>query len=172
MARILIVGGGERGRWLAGRLGEQGHASRILTRDESGRAAIEAVGAQCWIGTPDRLGTLIGALEGVGIACWLLGCAAGGEEDVRALHEVRLRSFMVKTIDTTIRGVLYEAAGTVPAEVLAGGARIAAEVAERNEIPLQLLRVDPAERERWREEALGAVGAILSIKSLKVDLDS
>ncbi len=165
MARVLIVGGGERGRWLAGRLGEQGHAARIVTRDEGGRAAIEAVGAQCWIGTPDRLGTLIGALDGVSVACWLLGCASGPDEQARALHDVRLRSFMVKTIDTTIRGVLYEAAGTVPAEVLSGGAQIAEEVAARNEIPLQLLRADPAERERWRMEALGAIGAILPIKS-------
>lgn len=165
MARVLIVGGGERGRWLAGRLGEQGHAARIVTRDERGRAAIEAAGAQCWIGTPDRLGTLIGALEGVSVACWLLGCASGPAEQVRALHDVRWHSFMVKTIDTTIKGVIYEAAGTAPAEALAGGAQIAQEVAARNEIPLRLLRADPAERERWRMEALGALSAILSIKS-------
>ncbi len=162
MARILIVGGGQRGRWLAGRLGEQGHASRIVTRHESGRAAIEDAGAQCWIGTPDRLGTLIGALDGVTIACWLLGCATGTEEEVRALHDLRLHSFMVKAIDTTIRGVLYEAAGTVPAEMLAGGAQIAAQVAARNEIPLQLLRADPAKREPWRTEACAAVQALLS----------
>jgi hypothetical protein len=165
MARVLIVGGGERGRWLAGRLGEQGLASRIVTREEGGRTAIEAVGAQCWIGTPDRLGTLIGALDGVSVACWLLGCASGSPEDVRALHDARWHSFMVKTIDTTIKGVIYEAAGTVSAEVLDGGVRIAVEVAARNEIPLQLLRADPAERERWRVEALGALSAILPLKS-------
>ncbi len=162
MARILILGGGQRGRWLASRLGEQGHASRIITRDESGRAGIEEAGAQCWIGTPDRLGTLIGALDGVTIACWLLGCATGGEEEVRALHGLRLHSFMVKAIDTTIRGVIYEAAGSVPAGVLAGGARVAAQVAAHNEIPLRLLKADPAEREAWRAEASAAVAALLS----------
>lgn len=161
MARILIVGGGERGMWLAGNLGEHGHATRILTRDEGRRPEIESLGAQCFIGTPDRLGTMIGALDGVTIACWLLGCAGGEEEQVRALHDLRLRSFMVKTIDTTIRGVLYEAAGTVPAEVLASGAQIATEVAERNQIPLAVLRSDPAQAESWRPEALGAVEALL-----------
>lgn len=161
MARILIVGGGERGRWLAARLGEEGHATRILTRAEEGRAAIERAGAECWIGTPDRLGTLIGALEGVAIACWLLGCASGPAEEVQALHGLRLRSFMVKAIDTTIRGVVYEAAGTLPNSMLAAGAQIATEVATRNEIPLELLRVDPADEERWRAQALHAVGALL-----------
>ncbi len=47
VARILIVGGGCRGRcWLSDLIG-QGHAVRITTRGESGRAAIEATGAEC-----------------------------------------------------------------------------------------------------------------------------
>jgi hypothetical protein len=163
VARILILGGGERGIWLAEKLGEQGHASRILTRQEDRRAAIERAGAQCFIGDPDRLGTLVGALDGVTIACWLLGCARGEEEQVRTLHDLRLRSFMVKTIDTTIRGVLYEAAGTVPGQVLEAGAQIATEVAERNQIPLAVLRCNPADRERWRAKALGAVESLLTV---------
>lgn len=161
MARILIVGGGQRGMWFAGKLGEQGHATRILTRDERRRSEIESLGAQCAIGTPDRLGTMIGALDGVTIACWLLGCAAGEQEQVRALHDLRLRSFMVKSVDTTIRGVIYEAAGTVPAKMLASGAQIAAEVAEQNQIPLAVLRSDPAQAQIWRSEALGAVESLL-----------
>lgn len=161
MARILVVGGGQRGRWLAERLGEEGHATRVLTRTEQGRAAIERAGAECWIGTPDRLGTLVGALEGVTIACWLLGCASGPEEQTQALHGLRLRSFMVKTIDTTIRGVVYEAAGTLAASLLAGGSRIASEVARQNQIPLELLRSNPADRGRWRGEAVAAIATLL-----------
>jgi hypothetical protein len=161
MARVLIVGGGERGRWLASSVVRQGHAARVLTRKEGNRQAIEQVGAQCWIGTPDRLGTLIGALDGVTIACWLLGCATGEEDQVRALHDLRLRSFVIKAIDTTIRGIVYEAAGSVPAQVLAGGAHIAGQVAERNQIPLRVLTADPADREEWRKQALGAVEGLL-----------
>lgn len=155
------MGGGQRGRWLAERLGAEGHATRVLTRTEQGRAAIERVGAECWIGTPDRLGTLVGALDGVTVACWLLGCATGSEEEVQALHGLRLRSFMVKAIDTTIRGVVYEAAGTLPASMLAGGRRIASEVAQQNQIPLELLQSDPADPERWRAEAVTAIASLL-----------
>ncbi len=68
VARILLIGGGARGRALGGELTALGHAVRITTRTEAGRAAIEAVGAECWIGTPDRIATLRYALEGVTIA--------------------------------------------------------------------------------------------------------
>jgi hypothetical protein len=165
MARILIVGGGSRGQWLASRLGEDGHATRILTRSEDRREEIERSGAECYIGTPDRLGTLIGALESVTIACWLLGCASGPKEEVQALHDLRWRSFMVKTIDTTVRGVLYEASGTLPPEMLRNGAQIASEVASQNRIPLMLLEAHPAERDRWREEATTAIGRLLSLNA-------
>lgn len=163
MARILIVGGGERGRWLASQLLHQGHAARILTRQESNRQAIESIGAQCSIGTPDLLGTLIGALDGVTIACWLLGCATGSQEQVEALHDLRLRSFLVKAIDTTIRGIVYEAAGSLPQALLSGGAQIATEVAQQNQIPLKLLTADPAQHQQWREQALAAVAALLQV---------
>ncbi len=91
---------------------------RVTTRAESGRAAIEAAGAECWIGTPERLGTLRAALENVTIACWLLATAAGAEDEVRALHGSRLEFFLGQSIDTTVRGFVYEAAG-----MSGGGAR-------------------------------------------------
>jgi uncharacterized protein YbjT (DUF2867 family) len=162
MARILIVGGGERGLWLVSRLGERGHTARVLTRGGDRRQAIEAAGAECRLGDPDRLGTLIGALEGVTIACWLLGCASGEQRQVAALHDLRLRSFLTKTIDTTVRGVVYEAAGTLPSQLLQDGARIASEVTRRNEIPLAVLRADPADRSLWRDEALAAIECLLA----------
>ncbi len=77
VARILIVAGGCRGRRLARDLVGEGHAVRVTTRTEAGRAAIEATGAECWIGTPERLGTLRAALESVTIVCWLLGTVSG-----------------------------------------------------------------------------------------------
>jgi uncharacterized protein YbjT (DUF2867 family) len=162
MARILIVGGGARGRGLACALTEQGHAVRILTRTEQGREAIERAGAECWIGDPDRLGTLIGALSGVTIACWLLGCASGPDQQVAELHDLRLRSFMVKAIDTTIKGVLYEAAGSVRAPVLQRGAEIARDVAGQNRIPLAVLDVDPAQAQPWRAQATAEIERMLA----------
>ncbi|MEA2299335.1 MAG: hypothetical protein QOF77_2271, partial [Solirubrobacteraceae bacterium] len=55
---MLIVAGGCRGRALGRRLAGAGHAVRITTRTEAGRAGIEAAGAECYIGTPDRIASL------------------------------------------------------------------------------------------------------------------
>ena len=120
MARILIVGGGCRGRRFAERMVEQGHAVRATTRGEAGRAAIEDTGAECWIGTPDRLATLRGALANVTVACWMLACARGSEQEIAPLHASRLQFFLSQAIDTTARGLIYDA-WVVPGG--AGGAR-------------------------------------------------
>jgi hypothetical protein len=162
VARILIVAGGCRGRRLAAELVGEGHAARISTRTETGRAAIEATGAECWIGTPERLGTLRAALESVTIVCWLLGTAAGGEDEVRALHASRLEFFLGQVIDTTVRGFVYEAAGSVPREALAGGERIVRALGERNVIPVGVLRVDPRDPDAWLEDAKTEIEVLLA----------
>lgn len=161
MARILIVGGGCRGRELAAGLIEEGHAVRITTRSEVGRAAIEEVGAECWVGTPDRLATLRGALEGVTVLCWLLASASGPEEALEALHGPRLRFFLTQAIDTTVRGVVYES-GTEPDGPAAAGVGAAREIVERNAIPAAFLRADPSERAGWLEQAREAVSSLIS----------
>jgi uncharacterized protein YbjT (DUF2867 family) len=161
VARLLIIGGGCRGLGLARELVRDGHAARIVTRGDEGRPAIERAGAECWIGDPDRLGTLRDALEGVTIACWLLGAARGAEEQLRALHGSRLKAFLEQAIDSTMRGFLYEAAGTVGAATLAAGEQTAVGVAARNAIPLVVLRADPRDGEAWQRDALLAVGALL-----------
>jgi hypothetical protein len=166
VARILIVAGGCRGRRLAGDLIGEGHAVRVTTRTEAGRAAIEAMGAECWIGTPERLGTLRAALESVTIVCWLLGTVTGDEDEVRALHGSRLEFFLGQVIDTTVRGFVYEATGVagadaVSADVFAGGERVVRRVAERNEIPTAFLRADVADSDDWQTEARAAVDVLL-----------
>ena len=148
VARILIVAGGCRGRQLAGGLVGEGHAVRVTTRNESGRAAIEATGAECWIGTPERLGTLRAALESVTIVCWLLGTSLA-EEVLRALHASRLEFFLGQVIDTTVRGFVYETSGTVPGDALVEGERIVRMVAERNAIPTAFIGADPRGPEIW-----------------------
>jgi hypothetical protein len=140
MARILIVGGGCRGRRLAGELVGEGHLLRITTRGEDRRAAIESYGAECLIATPMRVGTLRPALEGVTLACWLLAGASGSEQEVRALHGSRLELFLRQLIDTTVRGFVYDASpGLLPGALLAGGQRTLRAVAERNAIPASVL---------------------------------
>ena len=136
-------------------MAEQGHSLRATTRSEHGRAAIEACGAECWIGTPDRLATLRGALENVTIACWMLAAAHGQPEEVAALHSSRLQFFLTQAIDTTVRGFVYDAwpvgAGGVCPEVLAGGERIVRSLTQLNAIPVAVL-----DAEAWGEGGGGA----------------
>jgi hypothetical protein len=162
VARILMIAGGARGRALAAELLAEGHAVRITTRAETGREAIEAVGAECWIGTPDRVATLRYALEGVTLACWLLGNACGEPDEVAALHGSRLEFFLGQTIDTTVRGLLYEAAGSVDGALLAAGRELIGERAAYNAIPLRVLDADPRDRGRWLEQARTAVQSLLA----------
>jgi hypothetical protein len=162
VARILIVGGGCRGRRLAAAMVDEGHAVRVSTRAEAGRAAIEAAGAECWIGTPDRLATMRGALESVTIVCWLLGCAVGPAPELRALHGTRLEFFLTQAIDTTVRGFVYEARGApASAELLRDGERIVRALAERNAIPTAFVTADPDDVEGWLADAREAVQSLL-----------
>jgi hypothetical protein len=162
MARVLIIAGGARGRALGGGLVAQGHAVRITTRGESGRDAIEAIGAECWIGTPDRVATLRYALDNVTLACWLLGNACGAAGAVAALHSSRLEFFLSQTIDTTVRGLIYEAAGSIEAPTLEAGRRLIHERAQFNAIPLRVLDADPSDERLWLAQARAAVGELLA----------
>jgi len=139
----------------------EGHAVRVTTRTEAGRAAIEATGAECWIGTPERLATLRAALESVTIVCWLLGTAAGEGEALRALHASRLEFFLGQVIDTTVRGFVYEAAGTVPSEALTEGERIVQALGERNVIPVAVLGADPLDTGVWLDAAHAEIDVLL-----------
>ena len=187
MARILIVGGGCRGRALAAQMVGEGHAVRITTRTEAGRSAIEATGAECFVGTPDRLATLRAALESVTIACWLMGTASGDPQHLRALHSSRLRFFLAQVIDTTVRGFLYEASGSeaprskasgsegprsrasgteaprsnVSRELLAAGEEIVRALGQRNAIPVAILADDPGDSGAWLAGARDALDALL-----------
>ena len=161
--RVLIVGGGCRGLELARELIAEGHAARCVTRTEDGRSAIEAAGGECWVGTPDVIGSLRYALENVTLLFWLLGTASGDEEKVAALHGSRLRMMLEKTTDTTVRGVIYEAAGTVGEPLLASGVAEMELAREKNAIPFALLRSDPrGARDAWLAEAQQAISGLLA----------
>jgi uncharacterized protein YbjT (DUF2867 family) len=127
VARVLIVACGCRGQALARELVEAGHAVRGTTRNGDRVADIAAAGAEPYLGDPDRIGTLMEALAGVTIVCWLLG----GIPDVD-LHGGRLRMLFEKLVDTPVRGVVYERA-------LPEGEAIARDAAGRWRIPVEIL---------------------------------
>jgi hypothetical protein len=109
-----------------------------------------------------RLATLRGALDRVAVACWMLGTASGQREELEDLFGPRLELFMTQAIDTTVRGIVYEAAGTVPARVLAAGEHAARTIAERNSIPFVAITADPLDPGAWLAEAAAAVDTLLA----------
>jgi uncharacterized protein YbjT (DUF2867 family) len=158
MARVLIVGCGGRGQALARTLVAAGHTVRGTTRDPRRFAAIEAAGAEPYLGDPDRIATLMDGLVATTIVCWLMGSAAGDPEKVRELHGGRLRMLTEKLVDTPVRGLVYEASGSVPFAWRQEGELIARAARATWNIPLEVL---DAACEDWVAAASGAVGRLL-----------
>ena len=161
MARVLIVGCGCRGQSLARRLIEDGHAVRGTTRDSAKFAAIEAAGAEGVTADPYRLATMIGELDGITVACWLLGSAQGPRDELEALHGPRLKSFLHTLIDTHVRGCVYEAAGSVDADLLAGGVEIGRRAGETHPLPFEPIAVPPDDLDAWLDAASAAVARVI-----------
>ena len=160
MARVLIVGCGGRGQALARELLAAGHAVRGTTRDPTRAAVIAALGAEPYLGDPDRIATLMDALAGVTVVAWLLGSAGGA--GASELHAGRLRMLCEKLVDTHVRGLVYEGAGSLPDEVLAGGAEIVRRAAATWNIPVEVLSVDPSSCDEWTAAAVAAVERLLA----------
>jgi nucleoside-diphosphate-sugar epimerase len=157
MARVLIVGCGCRGRRLARRLGAEGYAVRGTTRHPSRAPDIEAAGAEAAVADPDRLATLVPGLADVSAVCWLLATAEGARE----LHGTRLRTLLERLVDTPVRGVVYEAAGSVDAGLLAAGAAITREASVRWRIPVEVVDEDPSFHAQWEAAMAAAVRRVL-----------
>jgi uncharacterized protein YbjT (DUF2867 family) len=160
--RCLIVGCGCRGRALAAVLIGERHAVRGTSRDPSRVPALEAAGIEAFTADPDRVGTVVPALQQVSVACLLLGSAAGDQEQIAALHGPRLEMLLEKMIDTTVRGVVYEAAGTVAPDVLERGREVVSVMCRRSRIPYALIDVEPAEHRAWLRAAEAAVARVIA----------
>lgn len=146
MARALIVGCGCRGRELGAALLEQGWAVRGTSRREEGLAAIEAAGIEPALADPDRPATLLELVEDVAVVHWLLGSATGDPEDVAAIHGSRLERLLEHLVETPVRRFVYEAFGSVDADVLDRGAAIVERAAQTWHIPLEVQRSPEVQR--------------------------
>ena len=162
MARCLIIGCGCRGRSLGRELIAAGHAVRGTTRDPTRAAEIEAIGAEAVVGDPDVIATLARSLDHVSVACVLLGSADGSAERLAALHGTRLEMLLTRMLDTTVRGIVYEAAGSVDRALLDAGAELVRERCEDSRIPFALLDADPGDASAWVSAAVRAVDRVLT----------
>jgi hypothetical protein len=158
LARVLIVGCGCRGRALGAALGGSGHAVRGTSRSPARVLELEEVGIEGVVADPDRLASLVPALAGVTVVFWLMGSA----DDSSDVHGPRLRSLMEHLVDTPVRGLVYESAGTAEAALLERGASIVREASLTWHIPVEIVNADPAVREAWLEAMTAAVIRVLS----------
>ena len=147
--RALLVGGGRPGLELTRRLTADGHAVRFVSRHEGFRDEIEAAGGEFYLGDPDRIGSLRYGLDNVTVLLWLMGRAPAGD-----LHGSRLTMMMERTIDTTVRGMVYE--GTE------AGAAVVERMAAYNEIPFSILHADRDDPEAWVTAVLAEIDGVLA----------
>jgi hypothetical protein len=144
-----MIGGGRPGLELTRRLSADGHAVRFVTRNEAFAPEIEAAGGEAYIGDPDRIGSLRYGLDNVTILLWLLGPVPDGD-----LHGSRLTMMMERTIDTTVRGVIYEGTPEGAAEV--------ERMAAYNEIPYAILDTPRSDEDAWVSAILAEIDGVLA----------
>ena len=156
MARVLIIGCGCRGLALARALPE--HAVRGTSRSSERVAELETAGVEGVLADPDRLGTLVRALDGVSVVCWLMGTA----QDSPGVHGDRLQTLMEHLVDTPVRGFVYEAAGSADPELLERGAQIVREASETWHMRVEVVSADPAAHDAWLRAMKEAVERTLS----------
>jgi len=109
---------------------------------------------------PDRLATLMPQLAGTTVVCWLMGSAEGEAEAVEALHGPRLKTLLERLVDSGVRGLVYEGAGTVPAAMLVEGAEEVRLAGATWRMPAEVVLAEPGTPD-WVAEMRAAVQRVL-----------
>jgi nucleoside-diphosphate-sugar epimerase len=138
VARALIVGCGCRGRALGKQLLAEGWAVRGTSRSEEGVMAIEAAGIEGALADPAAPSTVLDLVGDVAAVYWLLGSSVGSAENLGAIHGARLERLLERLVETPARHFVYEASGSVDAEILERGSAIVRAAGERWRIPITI----------------------------------
>jgi nucleoside-diphosphate-sugar epimerase len=162
VARALIVGCGCRGRELGTQLAELGWQVRGTGRSAESLGPIDAAGIEPAEADPDRPGGILDLCADVAVVVWLLGSAEGGAEALSALHGPRLERLLEKLVDTPVRGFVYERAGSVAPDLLAGGRGIVERAAETWRIPVAFLS-SGRDQPGWAVKSAGVVAGLLAV---------
>ena len=124
-------------------------------------AAVAAAGFEGVRADPDRVATLMPLLSGTTVVCWLMGSAAGEADAVEALHGPRLKTLLERLVDSGVRGLVYEGAGTAPAAVLVEGAEEVRLAGATWRMPVEVVLAAPGTPD-WVTEMGAAVGRVLA----------
>ena len=134
---------------------------RGTTRRARAVQSIAATGAEGVVADPDALATLVPQLAGVSVVCWLLGSASG--PSAAGLHGARLASLLEHIVDTPVRGLVYQAAGSVPDDLLAAGEGLVTQAGERWQLRVRTVRTDPSRHPVWLAAMTEAVAEVLRV---------
>jgi hypothetical protein len=139
---------------------DAGHPVRATSRDADRRAAAAALGTEAVEADPYRVATLMPHMANTSAMVWLMGSARG--DDVEALHRTRLQTVLERLVDTPVRGMVYEAAGSLPRELLEEGAASVRAARDRWLMPVEVVEEDPSDHQRWAGAMVGAVERLLA----------
>ncbi|MDX6627359.1 MAG: hypothetical protein QOE56_2348 [Solirubrobacterales bacterium] len=162
MARALIVGCGCRGRLLGERLVAAGWAVRGTSRFDEKLAAVFEAGIDPALADPAQPGTVLDLVGDVAVVYYLLGSAQGTPELLEAIHGPRLTALLEKLVDTPVRGVVYEAAGSLDPDLLAAGAEIVRAAGRTWRIPHEIVTSNPEDPDQWAEQTANLALRLLS----------
>jgi hypothetical protein len=101
-------------------------------------------------------------LEGVSVVVWPLGSATGTDEEIEAVHSTRLATLLTKLVDSGVRGLVYEATGSVRGDLLRKGAAEVRRAGEWFRMPVEVVEHDPADHDGWLGDMSAAVDRILA----------
>jgi uncharacterized protein YbjT (DUF2867 family) len=160
VARVLIVGCGCRGEALARDLIALGHPVRGTTRDPARAEELDAAGIEPVVADPYRLATLMPHVANTSVMCWLMAGATG--DDVEALHRTRLQTVLERLVDSPVRGMVYEAAGSLAPELLREGAAAVRKASATWSMPFAIVDAAPVGGDAWRAAMVAGVESVLS----------
>lgn len=147
---------------LGERLLAEGWAVRGTSRHAEGLAAIESAGIEPALADPERPGTLLELVGDVAVVFLLLGSAQGTADDLAAIHGPRLERLLEHLVDTPVRGVAYEASGSVEPAVLEAGAELLRTASRTWRIPVAVVEAESKIPATWSEEMVDVALGLLS----------
>jgi uncharacterized protein YbjT (DUF2867 family) len=136
-----------------------GHPVRGTTRDAARVDELEAAGIEPAVGDPYRLATLLPHIANTSAMVWLMGSATG--DDVEALHRTRLTTTLERLVDSPVRGMVYEAAGTLPADLFREASAEVRKAALTWQMPNVIVDQDPGDHDAWVAAMVAAVEEVL-----------